>query len=418
MASGDKRRSDGGTGRAGRIMANLALGIGAMLAALLVCELALRVMGIGYTVYVWTDPVTGVAHIPGVKSRASFEGGSWIEINSDGLRGPEAPLQAPPGTYRIALLGDSFIEAFEVPYRSTVGEVLERRLAALRGSPVEVLNFGVGGYGTTQELLTLQHKVWKYDPDLVLLAVTTGNDISDNSRSLKRSEYVPYHVFQGDTLVLDTTFLSAPGYRSRATWTRRMLTLVKHSRLAQVVNRVRKVYRKDERQERNAEARPEEELGLRDEVHLPPATPEWREAWRVTEGVLRLMRDECRARQTPFRIVTLTRGIQVTPEREKKERFLRQLGAEDLYYPEQRLAEFGRREGIPVLNLAPSMAEEAEERQVYFHAYRQTPGVGHWNVEGHRAAAERIAAWLASDQLGPRPPSESHSLHDHRSPPQ
>jgi hypothetical protein len=171
---------------------------------------------------------------------------------------------------------------------------------------------------------------------------------------------------------------------------------VQYSRLAQLVNRVRKVRRKDERQERNAEARPEEELGLRDEAHLPPATPEWREAWRVTEDVLRMMGEECRARNTPFAIVTLTRGIQVMPDRKKKEQFLMDLDADDLYYPERRLAAFGERETIPVLNLAPSMAEEAEKRQVYFHAYRTTPGVGHWNVEGHRAAGERIAAWLAA----------------------
>ena len=390
------------TRRAGRVLANLALVIAAAVVGLVLCELALRALGISYTVFVWTDPITGVAHIPGVTSRTRFEGGSWIEINSDGLRGPETSLRPPPGTYRIALLGDSFIEAFEVPYDSTVGQVLARDLARQRGTPVEVLNFGVGGYGTTQELLTLQHRVWKYRPDLVLLAVTTGNDISDNYRPLKRSEYVPYHVFRGDRLVLDTTFLSAPGYRSRATWSRRMLTLVKNSRLAQVANRVRKTRRKDERQARNAGARPEEELGLRDEVHLPPATPEWREAWRVTEGVLRLMRDECRTRGTPLAIVTLTRGIQVSPDREKKKEFLRQLGAEDLYYPERRLTEFGEREGIPVLTLAPSMAREAEERQVYFHAHHNTPGIGHWNVEGHRAAGERIAAWLGSGGLTTR----------------
>jgi lysophospholipase L1-like esterase len=378
-----------------RLAANLALLLLATVATLLLCELVLRALGVSYTVYVWTDPITGVSHIPGVKSPARSDGGSKIEINDDGLRGPDATLAKPPGTYRLALLGDSFIEAFEVPYDSTVGEVLERRLSALRGTPVEVLNFGVGGYGTAQELLTLRHKVWQYSPDLVILAVTTGNDISDNYRPLKQSDFVPYFMYQGDRLVLDTTFLSARGYRSRAAWTRRMLTVVQHSRLAQVVNRVRKVRRKDERQERNAEARPEEELGLRDEVQVPPATPEWKEAWRVTEGVLRLMGEECRARGTPLALVTLTRGIQVTPERDKKERFLRGLGAEDMYYPERRIAALGEREGIPVLNLAPSMAQEAEKRQVYFHAYRTTPGVGHWNVEGHRAAGERIAAWLA-----------------------
>jgi uncharacterized protein YbaR (Trm112 family) len=136
---------------------------------------------------------------------------------------------------------------------------------------------------------------------------------------------------------------------------------------------------------------------MRDEVQLPPTTPDWQEAWRVTEGILRLMRDECRKKDTPFAMVTLTRSIQVTPVRERKEEFLRQLGAKDLYYPERRLAEFGKREGIPVLNLAPAMAKQAEERQVYFHAHHDSLGIGHWSEAGHLAAAELIAPWLAEE---------------------
>jgi hypothetical protein len=227
--------------------------------------------------------------------------------------------------------------------------------------------------------------------------MTTGNDITDNYRPLKQFDYVPYHVFRGATLVVDSSFLQSKGYRSRALWTRRWLGLVQHSRLAQLVNRVRHLWRRDELRRANAGGAPGDELGLRDEVYLPPTTPEWREAWRVTEGVLRLMRDECRRKHTPFAIVTLTRGIQVTPLREKKQRFLRQLDAKDLYYAERRLDEFGEREGIPVFNLAPLMAQQAEERQVFFHAEQGSLGVGHWNEEGHRVAGELIASWLARD---------------------
>jgi len=383
-----------------RLAGNLLLAGAAVLAGLLVCELLLRLLGVSYPVYVWMHPVRGVAHIPGMKSAKQYEGHSWIEINSDGWRGPEVALKHPPGTFRIALLGDSYIEAFEVPYEKTVGEVLEARLSALRGTPVEVLNFGEGGYGTTQELLTLQHEIWKYSPDLILLAVTTGNDISDNYRPLKRADYVPYHVFRGADLVLDSSFRRSKGYRSRSLWTRQLLGVVQYSRLAQLFNRVRHAGRKSERQQENAGGAPGDEPGLRDEVQLPPTTPDWQEAWRVTEGVLGLMRDECRRKDTPFAVVTLTRGIQVTPVRARKEEFLRQLGAKDLYYPERRLAEFGKREGIPVLNLAPAMAEQAEERQVYFHAHHDSLGIGHWNEAGHQAAGELIAPWLAGELAG------------------
>ena len=115
------------------------------------------------------------------------------------------------------------------------------------------------------------------------------------------------------------------------------------------------------------------------------------------------MRDECRRRDTPFAIVTLTRAIQVTPVSEEKEKYLHQLGVKDLYYPERRLADFGKREGIPVLNLAPTMAEEAERRHVYFHAEGDSIGIGHWNEEGNRAAGTLIAAWLA-ECFQPSPP--------------
>jgi hypothetical protein len=381
--------------RLSAVAANLGLAVAALLAALLLCELLLRALGIGYPVYVWMDPVRGVGHIPGAKSATRYKGHSWVEINSDGMRGPEVAVAHPPGTFRIALLGDSYIEAFEVPYEKTAGEVLERRLSTLRRAPVEVLNFGEGGYGTTQELLTLQHEVWKYSPDLVLLAITTGNDISDNYRPLKRTDYVPYFVFQGDTLVLDSSFVQSKGYRSRAVWTRKLLGLVQHSRLAQLANRVRHLRRRDEGRRENAAGAPGDEVGMRDEVQLPPSTPDWQMAWRVTEALLRRMRDECRSHNTPFAIVTLTRGIQVTPVHERKERFLRQLGAKDLYYPERRLDEFGNREGIPVHNLAPTMAQMADARHVFFHADADSLGIGHWNEEGNRVAGELIASWLA-----------------------
>jgi lysophospholipase L1-like esterase len=388
-----------------RVAGNLALAGAAVLVSLVMCELLLRLLGVSYPVYVWTDPVRGVAHIPGAKGGRQYNGHSWVEINSDGWRGPEVALEHPPGTFRIALLGDSFIEAFEVPFERTAGEVLERRLAALRGTPVEVLNFGEGGYGTTQELLTLQREVWKYSPDLVLLAVTTGNDISDNYRPLKRTDYVPYHVFRGGKLVLDSSFSRSEAYTSRAVWTRKLLAVVQHSRLAQLVNHVRHAGRASERQQANTGGAPGDEVGLRDEVEVPPTTPDWRMAWRVTEGLIRLMADECRAKHTPFAMVTLTRGIQVTPDPEKKAKFLRQLGAKDLYYPERRLAELGRREGIPVLNLAPAMAEQAERDHVYFHADGASLGVGHWSEAGHQAAGELIAPWIAREFPAGRSPA-------------
>jgi hypothetical protein len=375
-------------------MKELALIGAALIASLLLGELLLRLMGVSYPVFIQTDPVLGAAHIPGARGHYRIEGESWIQINSDGMRGPEVSLQKPAGTYRIALLGDSYIEGVQVPFEKTVGEVIARRLSELRGSPVQVLNFGVGGYSSAQELLTLQHKVWKYSPDLILLAVTTGNDISDNYRPLKRAGYVPYYVFKDGELVVDTSFLKSKEYLHRSIWRSRiMLGLIQHSRLVQLLNQVRYVERSGQRT-RNATT--PDGPGMAENLYLPPSpNSDWQRAWSVTEGVLRLIRDECRSKHTPFAIVTLTNGIQIHPSREEREKLQRRLKVNDLYYADRRLAEFGKRESIPVLNLARSMAKRAEEQHIFFHGFDHRLGHGHWNQEGHRYAGELIAGWVA-----------------------
>src|SRR4029078_8121917 len=130
-------------------------------------------------------------------------------INSAGLRDREHPYAKPPNTFRIAVVGDSYPEAFPVEMQDAFWVLMEKQLqecGAFPGKTIEVINFGVSGYGTAQELITLREQVWKYSPDLVMLTVTTNNDISDNVRVLKKTNRVPYFVFQDGKLTLDDSF--------------------------------------------------------------------------------------------------------------------------------------------------------------------------------------------------------------------
>jgi hypothetical protein len=123
----------------------------------------------------------------------------------------------PPNTLRIAVLGDSFIEAVHVPYEQSVCAVLQQELAqhcsVAPGQQVEVLNFGMTAYSTAQELLTLREEVWRYAPDVVVLALFTGNDLSDNSAALDTGSYItaercrPYFRVVHDSLVLDAVWM-------------------------------------------------------------------------------------------------------------------------------------------------------------------------------------------------------------------
>lgn len=92
-----------------------------------------------------------------------------VKVNSAGLRDTEVSLNKPVGTYRVAVLGDSVVFGYGAEQKSVLSEVLENKLNE-RGIRTEVMNFGVPGYSTKQEIVQLEHKVLNYKPDLVIIA--------------------------------------------------------------------------------------------------------------------------------------------------------------------------------------------------------------------------------------------------------
>ena len=96
--------------------------------------------------------------------------GHKLTINSLGMRDREYSVQKPRGTKRILVLGGSFTWGFGVSDEDIFTEVLEAKLAEFDGDHYEVLNTGVSGWSTDQELLFLIDEAFQYDPDLVVLS--------------------------------------------------------------------------------------------------------------------------------------------------------------------------------------------------------------------------------------------------------
>jgi len=371
--------------------------------SLAVAEAALRIVGVSYPNFYGPDPDRGWALRPGAAGWWRKEGDAHVRINSDGLRDEEHPVAKPAGEIRIAVLGDSCAEALQVPAEKTFWSLLETELArcpAVAGKRVQALDFGVSGYGTAQELLTLRHRVWKYDPDLVLLAFYSGNDVRDNWRPLELDPARPYLVPRpGGSLALDDSFRESEGYRFRQTSAARLLYWTfDHSRLMQLAKQAKSATDGwvGARRARQVEARHEgTELGLDDAVYKPPADADWTGAWSATEAILSAARDEAAAHRTPFAVVSLTTGMQVHPDPAVRRAFMKRLKVDTLSYPDERLAAFGQREGIPVLALAPALQRIAERENVFLHGFPNTaPGEGHWNERGHAAAAREMAGWV------------------------
>lgn len=126
------------------------------------------------------DPTVGWTLTPGFSGR--FRGEDFdilVDASPDGLRdrtfGPK-----PTGTVRILGLGDSFAFGWGVENGESMFKVLERRLNQSGSSAYEVINAGIPGFGTYEELELLKSVGLRYQPDLVVLTFYEGNDYQNN----------------------------------------------------------------------------------------------------------------------------------------------------------------------------------------------------------------------------------------------
>jgi hypothetical protein len=387
-----------------------------LLFGLLMSEIFLRVLGYSYPLFYTTDYDRGFALQPGIEGHYQREGESYVRINSEGLRDREHAKAKLAGTVRIAVLGDSFSEAMHVPIEQTFWSLLERKLQecnAFPGKQVEVINFGVSGYGTAQELMTLRQKVWAYSPDLVVLAFTTYNDVYDNSRALSRTEEVPYFVYRNGELAYDASFRESRTYLQRDSklnrlgrWLHNSLRVVQLVHYVQFVAKLKLTDWKNNRRlaaqnqtrpaDGSAAVRNAEDIGIDNMIYIEPHDENWKEAWHVTEGLVKQMHDDVVQKQARFLLVTLSNAIQVYPDPVVRQRFLQHVGADSIFYPNLRLKALAQREQIDFLDLAQPMQAYADQNKVFLHGFGSDLGNGHWNANGHKVAAELISQKLCS----------------------
>lgn len=375
-------------------------------------EIGLRIAGIEYIAFHTIDEHRGWVGRPHVSGWYRTEGEAYIQMNSDGFRDREHTKVKPENTFRIALLGDSFTEALQVPLDQDLAAVIERELSsctALAGRKAEVINFGVTGYGTDQELITLREKVWDYSPDIVVLDFYTGNDISDNSRAISQKLYAselallkPFFIFKDGELVVDASFVNTDTYRSKLTWWGKAYIKMKdHSRILQVLN----IMQDSLINRRFSSEAIEEPLfsdGKHDrnlyDIYKPSTDPEWQQAWQVTEKLISLMHDEVTAKKADFVVVTFGGPFQRDPSARQKE--MQAFGVTDWFYSEKRITALGESEGFSVLNLSPTLLADTEQNNACLYGFDDTLGcAGHWNASGHQLAGKMIASGLCQQQM-------------------
>lgn len=130
-----------------------------------------------------------------------------IRFNSKGFHDIEHQLMKPSGKKRIVVIGDSFCEALQVNLKDTFFKILEKRLNNKK-EDWEVINLGVGDFGTAQEYIALLRYGFAYSPDVVIHQIFPLNDIGNNNIKLyglcksPNDKYRPYFVESEGSLKL------------------------------------------------------------------------------------------------------------------------------------------------------------------------------------------------------------------------
>ena len=291
--------------------------LAALAGAILVLETALRLIGYSAPQWYELDPQLGWRLHPHRHGWFVADGKRVpVHTTPAGFRDREHTLDKPDGVYRIAILGDEYSEAMAVELTRTWWWQLPARLHECGFQPdklTEVLNFGVGGYGTAQEYVLLETTAMRYQPDLVLLQFSP-NDVADNSRALSAEKDRPFFVLDAHGVPrIDDSFALAPSFDNRMQTRYRLAEeIADHSRTYQLGRQLA-------------------ELAFIGEARADP--PRFTEdAWRVTEAVI-----------TKMDAFTRRNGAQ--------------LAVVSVGHPAQRLRAFGKQNGVPVLALDAALAE-------------------------------------------------------------
>lgn len=340
------------------------------------------------------DPSLGISLIPNrmvTHRRGCFEG--KIVTNEWAMRDRSRALANPDRHLRIALLGDSVIEGAHV-YPDQVVNVRMETLLQRRGHRnAEVLNFGMAGIGTTQELLLFESRVRRFHPDIVVLLFVT-NDVMNNSSIIQPKAYglhtwfAPYYTLgpQGQLVFVPVQRRAFPRSRS---------FLENHSALAYYLERIWARV--------NAPPHLWEGVPLQFAVFSdPPPDADWRDAWRVTEQVLTCLANAV-ARDGPAFIVLVDPDpYRIDPS--WRDRFEMQFGRVPpsfrLDHIERRLKIIASRNNIPFDVLAPYFEEYRDAHGLQW-PYFQLPCDQHYSVLGHEVLAEAIVDALAQHRILP-----------------
>ncbi len=354
--------------------------------ALALAEVAVRTLAPRGTSIAYSDRYGLALLYPDItRYRPRFD--RVVSTNDAGMRDRDHDRTKPEGTFRVMVLGDSFMEAQQVAFEASMPALLESELGGRTPQSVEVINAGVSGWGTDDQLRYLTEYGLAYEPDLIVVAMTLHNDVSDNLRQY-------WHTLRdGELVAQDRDPIPWLTYKSLQL----KAFLAVNFELVQVVREARHL-------------RTMRAVGQALESHVhrlfrDPAPQEIEFGWDLTEQLFGRMQSVAADHGARVAVVLLPIRHQLSEEmfddvigsgrtsdgweldRERPQRIMRDI-AEEL--------------SLPLIDLTPGFRSWVATRDEPLYIEWD----GHWNEAGHRLAAQIVTSRLQElDVVDARPPS-------------
>jgi hypothetical protein len=313
-----------------------------------------------------------------------------IDINSLGLRDREIDVPKRPGVKRVLVLGDSFVFGAGVEAQWRMTDVMDRAL----GDDVEVINAGVSGWGTDQEVINYETSLRKLDADVVVLTVMAANDVINNMLDhlfLTPATPKPRFHFQDGKLVW-----SGPIARPAPVERFNVRAILRKSRVLRLAKRSVDLFVNRAERDRGVAA----ESGLELEwmrrgyshwlVYETAHQGTLDEGWKLTEAILARLAHDCA--EDGAELVVLAFPLKIEVENQWRDRLMARAGVEesalDLEQPYKRLHRFCETDGIPFIYPLDEFRQAATHRDLYFRLD------GHPSRFGQLMGARVLLEWL------------------------
>jgi lysophospholipase L1-like esterase len=344
------------------IGSKLALASFTIFVALVLCEIAARLVlpappnaSREPQIQYFADPDIRYVFAP---SQRGWIDDGLITVNAQGFRGSDVAVPKPSGRFRIVVIGDSVTMGWGVADDETFSVRLEQQLhQQFPNRDIDVVNLGIGGYDTRQEVTLLERNLAALEPDLVLVGFYS-NDVPDGLEDARGTSGGGTRVLaanpsRGQVMHMNTT--------STSWWNRQL----RRSRLAYTVGRTvnRVLHRGEWGMSRFA---------MELDVLQGKDSPDIAEAWQVVGRQFDRLHELSQAHGFAVSIIMLPCKEQVTGE-----------FSQARY--QSRIRELAEPLGFGVIDPLPALAGFADKRALFIPYDRNHP-----SAVGHQLIADAV----------------------------